>query len=64
MSFKLGYIKGGVPVEQRRRILARSRVDLLPSDVAHAWPMSKVHHRYVDLFLCSVRLLVLDELIS
>lgn len=61
MSIQLGYIDGGVPVEQRLRILARSRVVLMTPDVAHAWLMSKVNHRYVDLFLRRVRLLVLDE---
>ena len=61
MSIKLGYIDGGVPAEHRLPILARSRVVLMTPDVAHAWLMSKVKHRYVDLFLRRLRLLVLDE---
>lgn len=61
INIQLGYIDGGVPVEQRLRILARSRVVLMTPDVAHAWLMSKVNHRYVDMFLRRMRLLVLDE---
>jgi DEAD/DEAH box helicase domain-containing protein len=61
LNIKLGFIDGSVDAGQRLNILARSRVVLMTPDVAHAWLLRSVGHRYVDLFLRRVRLLVLDE---
>jgi len=58
---QIGFIDGGVPIEQRKNILARSHVVLMTPDVAHAWLLGNVAHPYCNLFLRRIRLLVLDE---
>jgi DEAD/DEAH box helicase domain-containing protein len=61
LHINLGFIDGSVDVGLRLNILARSRVVLMTPDVAHAWLLKNIGHRYVDLFLRRVRLLIMDE---
>jgi len=61
LHITVGFIDGGVPREERDRILDTCRVVLMTPDVAHAWIMSHLGERLIQRFLRSVRILILDE---
>ena len=60
LSLSVGYIYGGVPMEERERILTRDVVLMTP-DVAHAWLMRRLELPVIRGFLGGLRLLILDE---
>jgi DEAD/DEAH box helicase domain-containing protein len=61
LGIQLGYIDGGVPIEDRAQVLRDSRVVLMTPDVAHAWLMSRLREPAVAALVNQLRLLVLDE---
>lgn len=62
LGLSIGYIDGGVPVEQRSGILRGYRIVLMTPDVAHAWLLNKRGtEEDIIQFLQNLRLLMLDE---
>lgn len=60
-DISLGYIDGGVPMEQRLSILDKSSVVLMTPDVAHAWLMNNLGIQEIRNFLGNIQILILDE---
>ena len=60
-SGAVGRIYGGVSMEERESILQRSRIVLMTPDVCQAWLMRTLDKAYVNKFINSLKLLVLDE---
>jgi len=61
LGLTVGYIDGGVAVEQRPGILHGNHIVLMTPDVAHAWLLNKAGEAAIGQFLQNLRLLVLDE---
>jgi len=61
LHISLGYIDGGVSMEDRVRILRESSVLLMTPDVAHAWLLSNLGKQEIRAFLQKLHLMVLDE---
>ncbi|MBI3978060.1 MAG: DEAD/DEAH box helicase [Chloroflexi bacterium] len=61
LGIGVGYIDGGVPTDRRLDSLRANRVVPMTPDVAHAWMMSNLAERTIQVFIEHVHLVVLDE---
>jgi DEAD/DEAH box helicase domain-containing protein len=61
ISVKVGRIDGGVPVQDRQRILKESRILVMTPDIIHAWLFSSINSPVVLEFLRNLTLVILDE---
>ena len=61
LGLAVGYIDGGVAMEQRPGILLGNRILLMTPDVAHAWLLNRAGTAEIAQFLENLRLLILDE---
>ncbi len=60
-GLRVGVIDGGVPVPERQALLENADILLMTPDVLHAWMMSKLNQPFVQKFLSTLRLVILDE---
>lgn len=58
---KVGRIDGGVPTQDRQRILRESRILVMTPDIIHAWLFSSINSPTVLEFLRNLTLVIVDE---
>lgn len=61
LPIKVGRIDGGVPTQDRLRILKESRIVVMTPDIVHAWLLSSISVPAVLEFLRDLTLMVVDE---
>lgn len=58
---KVGRIDGGIPTQDRQRILKENRILVMTPDIIHAWLFSSINSPVVLEFLRNLTLVIVDE---